>query len=122
MQILLTGFSDKIHYGSRTAPWIKLHRRLLAEHRFMSLPADDQMLLIGLWLLACENPLEDGCGVLDTDLEELRFRLPAMMRVLRRADPLARLVRAGFIETPSDGGERATRMDKLGVPPAPQAE
>lgn len=59
------------HYGNRRPPWIKLHRELLDDREFMSLPMASKAIAPLLWLLASES--EDGS--FDADSEELAFRL-----------------------------------------------
>jgi hypothetical protein len=59
------------HYKDRCPPWIKLHRDLLNDRSFMSLPIASKALAPMLWLLASES--KDG--VFDGSLDELVFRL-----------------------------------------------
>jgi hypothetical protein len=75
MKILIPKFSEYQHYGKRMAPWIKLHKKLLDDHKFWSLKAEQQILLIALWLLASENPLEEEGGVVRMTRQELHWRL-----------------------------------------------
>ena len=91
-KIVIPDFDRFVHYGTRVAPWIKLPRKLLGDAKFMTLDAKDQMLLIGLWLLATELPLEEGCGVVVGTVDELRFRLGALSPT-----GMARLVERGFV-------------------------
>lgn len=58
------------HYRNRRPPWIKLHRHLLDNQRFMCLPLASRALAPMLWLIAAE---EDG-GVFDTDGLAWRLR------------------------------------------------
>jgi hypothetical protein len=97
MTILIPNFTEFLHYGNRTAPWIKLHKKVLQDHTFMSLPPKDQMLLLGLRLLAAEFPLEEGCGVLRMSMDELAFHLPVEALKGKPRDPFARLKLAGFV-------------------------
>ncbi len=75
MKILIPKFSEYQHYGKRMAPWIKLHKKLLDDHKFWNLKAEQQILLIALWLLASENPLEEEGGVVQMTRPELHWRL-----------------------------------------------
>jgi len=59
------------HYKNRNPPWIKLHRNILNDRDFMSLPLASKALAPLLWLLASEE--QDG--VFDASSEELQFRL-----------------------------------------------
>jgi hypothetical protein len=59
------------HYKDRCPPWIKLHRDLLNDRKFMRLPIASKAIAPLLWLLASES--KDG--VFDGSLDELVFRL-----------------------------------------------
>lgn len=59
------------HYKDRCPPWIKLHRDLLNNRAYMSLPIASKAIAPMLWLLASES--KDG--VFDGSLDELVFRL-----------------------------------------------
>jgi hypothetical protein len=59
------------HYKDRCPPWIKLHRDLLNNRAYISLPIASKALAPMLWLLASES--KDG--VFDGSLDELVFRL-----------------------------------------------
>lgn len=59
------------HYKNRCPPWIKLHRDILNDRDFMSLPTASKALAPLLWLLACEK----NDGIFDASLEELEWRL-----------------------------------------------
>jgi hypothetical protein len=59
------------HYKDRCPPWIKLHRDLLNDRVFASLPIASKALAPLLWLLASES--KDG--EFDAASEELAFRL-----------------------------------------------
>lgn len=64
-------WSEFQHYKNRCPPWIKLHRGLLDDFEFNSLPLEARALAPMLWLLASE----DKSGVFDADAEKLAFRL-----------------------------------------------
>ena len=59
------------HYKDRSPPWIKLHREILNDRKYMSLPLASKALAPMLWLLASE--CKDG--FFDASVEELHFRL-----------------------------------------------
>jgi len=59
------------HYRDRCPPWIKLHRDLLNDRIYASLPIASKALAPLLWLLASES--KDGS--FDAASEELAFRL-----------------------------------------------
>jgi len=59
------------HYKNRLPPWIKLHREILNDRVYMSLPIASKALAPLLWLLASES--KDG--IFDGSFDELVFRL-----------------------------------------------
>jgi hypothetical protein len=59
------------HYSHRNPPWIKLHRDLLNDRIFASLPIASKAIAPLLWLLASES--KDGS--FDAASDELAFRL-----------------------------------------------
>lgn len=59
------------HYKTRNPPWVKLHRKLLNDRDFCSLPLEARALLPMLWLLAAE----DLKGRFSCDLDDLNFQL-----------------------------------------------
>ena len=59
------------HYKDRCPPWIKLHRDLLNDRAYMSLPVASKAIAPLLWLLASES--KDG--VFNGSQDELVFRL-----------------------------------------------
>ena len=58
------------HYTKRNPPWIKLHKEILDDQKFISLSPTSKCLLILTWLLASENE-----GKIEIDLENIQFRL-----------------------------------------------
>jgi hypothetical protein len=71
MQLIPKNWDVFQHYKDRCPPWIKLHRDLLNNRDFISLPLASKALAPMLWLLASES--KDG--VFDASTEELVFRL-----------------------------------------------
>jgi len=59
------------HYKDRCPPWIKLHREILNDRLFASLPIASKAIAPLLWLLASES--KDGA--FDAASDELAFRL-----------------------------------------------
>ena len=59
------------HYKDRLPPWIKLHREILNDRIYMSLPIASKAIAPMMWLLASES--KDGS--FDGSLDELMFRL-----------------------------------------------
>ena len=60
------------HYKQRRPPWIRLHRTLLDDYEFASLPMAAKALAPLLWLLASEEA--DGMIHADTNRLAFRFR------------------------------------------------
>lgn len=83
------------HYKDRSPPWIKLHRELLDNRDFMTLPIASKALAPLLWLLASES--KDG--VFDASDEELIFRLRVTKKDL---DGLRPLIDKGFFVVASN--------------------
>ncbi|GAA4352927.1 hypothetical protein GCM10023165_42770 [Variovorax defluvii] len=78
------------HYAHRLPPWIKLHRALLDDRKFLQLPVESRALAPMLWLLAAEST----DGVFDGSIEELMFRLRvAEAELVAGLEPL---ITAGF--------------------------
>ena len=59
------------HYKDRCPPWIKLHKEILNDRAYMTLPTASKALAPLLWLLASES--KDGN--FDASIDELEFRL-----------------------------------------------
>lgn len=101
LRILIPNYAEYQHYRDRNPPWIKLHKKILTDYKFMNLSGNEQMLCICLWLLASENPLEEGMGVVNLEgPEELHWRLrPREGTVsLGGSDTLKALKSKGFLE------------------------
>lgn len=71
MKIRPKKWSEFQHYGDRSPPWIKLHRKVLIDYTFQSLPDASRALAPMLWLIASE----DQGGIIDASPEVLAFRL-----------------------------------------------
>lgn len=87
------GWDKFQHYKDRCPPWIKLHRDLLTNRDFMSLPIAGKALAPMLWLLASES--KDG--VFDASFEELQFRLHISQKDYQ--DGLKCLIDKNFFES-----------------------
>jgi len=81
---------DFQHYSNRRPPWIKLHRTLLEDYDYISLPDASKALAPMLWLLASE---QDGGKIVATE-QQLSFRLH--MSIERMLEALIPLVENGF--------------------------
>ena len=92
------GWNDFQHYKDRNPPWIKLHKSLLDNFEFQSLPVASKALAPMLWLIAsCEVN-----GVFDAADRKLSFRLRMTERELKEA--LKPLISNGFFILYQDDG------------------
>lgn len=71
MLIVPNNWAELQHYKDRNPPWIKLHKKLLDNFEFQSLPVASRALAPMLWLLASEH----DNGVIDATPGKLAFRL-----------------------------------------------
>lgn len=107
------------HYKDRLPPWIKLHRDLLTDRKFMCLPIASKAIAPMLWLLASENE----SATFDASLEELQFRLHISKNDYENG--IKPLIDNGFFEvvsgmladckqvaTPETETERETKKEK----------
>ena len=78
------------HYKNRLPPWIKLHRELLNDRVYMSLPLASKAIAPLMWLLASESKN----GSFDGSLDELVFRLHITEKDYR--DGVKPLIDKGF--------------------------
>jgi hypothetical protein len=78
------------HYKNRLPPWIKLHRELLNDRIYMSLPLASKAIAPLMWLLASETKN----GSFDGSLDELVFRLHITEKDYR--DGVKPLIDKGF--------------------------
>jgi hypothetical protein len=116
------------HYKRRSPPWVKLHKRLLDDFEFQSLPLASKALAPMLWLLASE----DGEGWIDAEAERISFRLRMSKEELDQA--IRPLLDAGFFEREDDSAAQALGLSdalpeseseseakQLSDPPSPSA-
>jgi hypothetical protein len=78
------------HYKDRAPPWIKLHKTLLDDFEFQSLPVASKALAPMLWLLASDHP----DGDFDATPAKLAFRLRTTTEAITEA--LSPCVDGGF--------------------------
>lgn len=98
------------HYKDRNPPWVKLHKSLLDDRAFMSLPVASKALAPLLWLLASES--KDGS--FDASVEELEFRLRLSKKEIQ--DGLKSLIDKGFFLVASNTQADASTMHTFAVP------
>jgi hypothetical protein len=96
VRLIPKGWRDFQHYTNRNPPWIRLHRRLLDDRDFHSLPLASRALAPMLWLLASES-LD---GSIDGDVAELAFRLRQTEKEIDAA--LKPLISKGFFVVQQD--------------------
>jgi hypothetical protein len=84
------------HYKRRHPPWVKLHKRLLDNFEFQSLPLASKALAPMLWLLASE----DRQGWIDAEAAKISFRLRISEEDLEQA--IQPLIACGFFEHEED--------------------
>lgn len=79
----IKNWKDFQHYGKRNPPWIKLHRAVIDDYAFCSLPDASKGHLMLLWLYASQNNgrvpadvpfIEKKLSISGLDLEELSAR------------------------------------------------
>lgn len=117
------------HYNDRCPPWIKLHRDLLNDRAFMSLPVASKALAPLMWLLASES--KDGA--FDASTEELAFRLRLSVDEIEAG--LKPLINSGFfldastmlapclqVATPETETEREGKADILSNESMPETD
>ena len=98
------------HYKDRCPPWVKLHKSILDDRAFMSLPLASKALAPLMWLLASES--KDG--TFDGSVEELAFRLRITEKEIREG--IKPLIDKGFFLDASDMLAPASEVHTFAVP------
>jgi hypothetical protein len=112
MLIAPNNWGDLQHYKDRAPPWIKLHKKLLDNFEFQSLPVASRALAPMLWLLASDHDR----GEIDAAPRKLAFRLRMTEREV--ADALKPLIDNGFFlvmqpaSNPLAGGKQAADLER----------
>jgi hypothetical protein len=89
-RLTVKGWANFQHYKDRAPPWIKLHKTLLDNFEYQSLPLASRALAPMLWLLASEQI----DGSIDADPRKLAFRLRTSVdEVVAGLNPL---IESGF--------------------------
>jgi len=104
MRLRPRNWNEFQHYKRRNPPWVKLHKRLLDDFEFQSLPLASKALAPMLWLLASE----DTQGWIDAGAVKLAFRLRLSERELDQA--IQPLLEAGLFEREDAGIMLAAEM------------
>lgn len=92
------------HYKQRRPPWIRLHRTLLDDFEFASLPVEAKALAPLLWLLASE----ESDGIIHGDTGRLAFRLRWNPETL--AEAIECLIAAGFLDVLASDEQSASTL------------
>lgn len=71
MNLIPENWENFQHYRDRNPLWIKLHKNLLDDRKFQSLPVAARALAPMLWLIASES----AEGIFNGDISDLAFRL-----------------------------------------------
>lgn len=95
------------HYKDRAPPWIKLHKGLLDNFEFQSLPVASRALAPMLWLLASDHER----GEIDAAPKKLAFRL--RMTECEVTDALRPLIDNGFFLVLSDASDALAERKRL---------
>lgn len=95
------------HYADRSPPWIKLHRTILDDYEFTSLPDASKAHLMLIWLLASVKD-----GRIPSDPAWLSRRLATTETI-----DLSALIRAGFLvpEQPASNALAGCKQDGSNV-------
>jgi hypothetical protein len=113
--IVPNNWTDLQHYKDRSPPWIKLHKKLLDNYEFQSLPVASRALAPMLWLLASEHEL----GQIDAAPDKLAFRLRMTEAAAR--DALKPLIDKHFFSV-VQGDSSVLAGPKRGATPETEAE
>lgn len=107
MLIVPNNWADLQHYKDRAPPWIKLHKKLLDNFEFQSLPVASRALAPMLWLLASDHER----GEIDAAPKKLAFRLRMTEREV--TDALRPLIDNGFFIVLSDASDPLAERKRL---------
>ena len=92
--LVVKNWSDFQHYGKRNPPWIKLHRAVIDDYAFCSLPDAAKGHLMLLWLYASQN---NGSVPNDAPFLEKKLSISGL--------DLQALIDAGFL-VPAGGASK----------------
>ena len=101
------------HYKDRSPPWIRLHKRLLDDYDFQSLPVASRALAPMLWLLASDSA-DLKSGSIEFAPEKIAFRLRMPEKDL--VDALKPLLDKGFFEVCGDAINLLAECEQVAVP------
>lgn len=107
MKLRVKGWADFQHYKDRSPPWIKLHKSLLDNYEYQSLPIASRALAPMLWLLASES----ADGSIDGDTKKLAFRLRCSAKEIDEG--VKALIDAGFLVSEGDASKPLATGEQL---------
>jgi hypothetical protein len=110
MTITPKNWRDFQHYKDRNPPWIRLHKKLLDDFDFYSLPIASKALAPMLWLLASESV----SGVISLSIQKIAFRVRMSEHDLSAA--LKPLIDGGFFEMEQDASSVLAESLRDAVP------
>lgn len=110
MLIVPNNWAELQHYKDRSPPWIKLHKKLLDNYEFQSLPVASRALAPMLWLLASEHEN----GVIDASPQKLSFRL--RMTESSAKDALKPLIENGFFSAVPNASKALAETEGGAIP------
>lgn len=102
MKIWPKNWREFQHYKDRSPGWIKLHKNLLDDYDFHSLPVASRALAPCLWLLASEADISEN-GEIKLDINKVAFRVRIDANSLVLA--LMPLIEKGFFIASHDASE-----------------
>ena len=96
--LAVKNWRDFQHYGKRNPPWIKLHRAVIDDYAFCSLPDVAKAHLMLLWLYASQN---NGRVPVDIPFLENKLSITGL--------DLTILSERGFLVAEGDAGRGASK-------------
>lgn len=115
MTIIPKNWASFQHYKDRSPPWIRLHKHLLDDFDFHSLPVASRALAPMLWLLASEAK-DPKTGEIDANPRKLAFRLRMTEHEL--SDALKPLIDNGFFIANQDAIKTLAPCEQSATPEA----
>lgn len=101
------------HYKDRNPTWIKLHKSLLDNFEYQSLPLASRALAPMLWLLASEYP-DISKGLIEYNFKKIAFRLHTTEREVE--DAVGPLIANGFLEVCKDASGTLAEPEQVDSP------
>ena len=101
------------HYKDRSPPWIRLHKKLLDDYDYQSLPIASRALAPMLWLLASDSA-DLKSGAIEFAPEKIAFRLRMAEKDL--VDALKPLLDKGFFDVSGDAIDLLAECKQIAVP------